>query len=119
MSEPNIKLKSSRNIYLDLYRIFLSFLVICIHLSGKDYITYPLYRLAVPSFFMISGYFLYSNDYNKESKKAISFIARNAKYMIIGIVFYTIYELIFCIVDGTSIGWFFTTLFYEGEDVLL
>lgn len=119
MNELNNRSKSSRNIYLDLFKIFLSFLVICIHLSGKDYVIYPLYRLAVPMFFMISGYFLYSNDYEKENKNAVSFIVRSTKYMLIGILFYTIYELIFCIVDGTSIGWFLSTLFYEGEDIFL
>lgn len=119
MNEAYIKSKSSRNVYLDLFKILLDFFIICIHLSGEDYAIYPLYRLAVPMFFMISGYFLYSNDCDKERKKSVAFIIRSAKYMLVGILFYTIYELIFCIVDGTSIGWFFTTLFYDGEDIFL
>ena len=38
--------------------------------------------------------------------------------MLIGIAFYTIYEFIFCLIDKTSVGWFFTTIFYEGNSPL-
>ena len=39
------KLKG-RNVYLDLFKYFLSFLVIAIHVSGDAYGNFPLYRLA-------------------------------------------------------------------------
>ena len=52
--QQNVK---SRNVFLDLFKFFLYFLVIAIHLAGESYSNFPLYRLAVPMFFLISGYF--------------------------------------------------------------
>ncbi len=110
--------KTGRNVYLDLFKFLLAFMIICIHLVGETYAIFPLYRLAVPTFFMISGYFMYADSAEKEKQKAPSFVRRCAKYMLIGIAFYTVYEFVSYLVSGTSIGWFFTTLFYEGENVL-
>lgn len=55
-----------RNITLDSYKIFLSFLVIILHLypifEGRPFLneitSYGITRIAVPSFFLINGYFL-------------------------------------------------------------
>lgn len=112
------KSASKRNVYLDLFKFLLCFFVISIHLIGKTYSHYPLYRIAVPMFFMISGYFMHNKDNEIEKNKAPSFIIRCTKYMLVGIGFYTIFELISCIISGTSLGWFFTTLFYEGNDLV-
>ena len=110
--------KKGRNVYLDLFRFFLAFMIICIRLTIETYDFFPLYRLAVPMFFMISGYFLYTKDVEKQKHKSVGFIRRSAKYMLIGIAFYTVYEFIFCLIDETSIGWFFTTILYEGDSPL-
>ena len=67
---------------------------------------------------MISGYFLYTKDKETQMKKSVGFIRRSATYMWIGIAFYTLYEFIFCLIDHTSVGWFFTTIFYEGNSPL-
>ncbi|MBE6943229.1 MAG: acyltransferase [Ruminococcaceae bacterium] len=112
------KTEKGRNVYLDLFRFFLAFMIVCIHLTDKVYAFYPLYRLSVPMFFMISGYFLYTADEEKREKKAAGFIRRSAMYMLIGIAFYTVYEFISCLCSGTSVGWFFTTIFYEGNSPL-
>lgn len=42
--------KKGRNVYLDLFRFFLAFMIICIHLTIETYDFFPLYRLAVPMF---------------------------------------------------------------------
>ena len=104
---------SGRNIYLDLFKLFLCYMVICIHLVGNTYPIYPLYRLSVPMFFLISGYFLYTPDRGKARSRAPGFIGRCATYMAVGIVLYTVYEVIAYIVDGISVGWLLTTLFYD------
>ncbi len=104
---------SGRNIYLDLFKFFLCYMVICIHLVGNAYPIYPLYRLSVPMFFLISGYFLYTPDREKAKSRAPGFIRRCATYMAVGIVFYTVYEVIAYIVDDISVGWLLTTLFYD------
>ncbi|MBE6926351.1 MAG: acyltransferase [Ruminococcaceae bacterium] len=110
-----LKAEKGRNVYLDLFRFLLAFMIVCIHLTDKEYDFYPLFRLSVPMFFMISGYFIYTTDQQKAEKKAGGFVRRSAMYMLIGIAFYTVYEFISCLRSGTSVGWFFTTVFYEGN----
>ena len=105
--------QASRNVYLDLFKVFLSFLVICIHFVGEAYDHHPLYRLAVPMFFMMSGYFLYYPDRTTWQKRALSFIKRNVHYMLIGFGIYIVYDFIMCYVDGKGVGYYFTTLFYD------
>lgn len=110
--------RKKRNVYLDLFRFFLAFMIICIHITGEEYAFFPLYRLSVPMFFLISGYFLYNQDEEKQKKKSGEFIRRSTVYMLIGIGFYTIFEFVFCLINQTSVGWFFTTIFYEGNSPL-
>ncbi len=107
------QLTSKRNVYLDLFKYFLSFLVIAIHLAGETYSYFPLYRLAVPMFFLISGYFNYTSDAQKLKEKSISFIKRTAKYLIVGFLIYIIFDFVLCLVEGKGVGYYFTTLFYE------
>ncbi len=108
-----VKLSKGRNVYLDLFKYFLCFLVIAIHLAGESYAHFPLYRLAVPMFFMISGYFNYTEDSERLEKKSVGFIKRTAQYMIVGFLIYIIFDFIMCYVDGKGVGYYFTTLFYE------
>ena len=110
---PAIPKPSGRNVYLDLFKFFLCYMVICIHLVQNTYPIYPLYRLSVPMFFLISGYFLYTPDSEKAKRRAPAFIGRCATYMAVGIAIYTVYEVIAYIVDGISVGWLLTTLFYD------
>ena len=102
-----------RNIYLDLFKFFLCFLVIAIHLAGESYAHFPLYRLAVPMFFLISGYFNYTPDVTHLQKKALTFIKRTAKYMVVGFLIYIVFDFVMCFVEGHGVGYYFTTLFYE------
>lgn len=103
----------SRNVYLDLFKFFLSFLVIAIHLVGESYSFFPLYRLAVPMFFLMSGYFNYSSDAEKRKSKSVAFIKRTWHYLLIGFAFYIVFDFIACFVKGNGVGYYFTTLFYE------
>ncbi len=104
---------STRNVYLDLFKYFLSFLVILIHVTQKDYVFHPLFRLAVPMFFLISGYFMYHPDKDRQMAKAKGFIPRTLKYFLIGFGFYIVFDFIMCYVDGHGVGYYFTTLFYK------
>ena len=105
--------QKGRNVYLDLFKFFLCFLVIAIHLTGESYSHFPLYRLAVPMFFMLSGYFNYTSDTERLKKKSLAFIKRTAKYMIVGFLIYIVFDFIMCYVEGRGVGYYFTTLFYE------
>lgn len=104
-------MKSTRNIFLDLFKYVLCYLVICIHLVGDTYWHFPVYRLAVPMFFLISGYFSYRKENQEEyAKKSIM---RNIKYLLVGFGIYIAFDFVMCFVDGHGVGYFWTTLFYE------
>ena len=111
------RVTKGRNVYLDLFKFFLCYLVIAIHLAGESYSHFPVYRLAVPMFFLISGYFQYTADQERMISKAVGFIKRTARYMLVGFLIYIIFDFVMCLVDGKGVGYYFTTLFYE--DVLL
>ena len=104
-------IKKTRNIYLDIFKYFLCYLVICIHLVGETYPHFPVYRLAVVMFFLISGYFSYSS--NPDPKRAIGGIKRTLKYMLIGCLSYIVFDFIGCYINNHGVGYFWTTLFYE------
>lgn len=102
-----------RNVFLDLFKFLLCYFVIAIHLAGQTFEHFPLYRLAVPMFFIISGYFNYSAYKESLNKKTVGFIKRTAQYMLIGFLIYIIFDFVMCYVNGNGVGYYFTTLFYE------
>lgn len=101
-----------RNIFLDLFRYILVFFVISIHYNGTAFFM-PLYRLAVPMFFMISGFFNYSNEPEKQQKKSYDFIKSSLKYMLIGFLIYIAYDLIKCLISGGRILNVLSRIFYK------
>lgn len=101
-----------RNIFLDLFRYILIFFVISIHFYGIDFFL-PFYRLAVPMFFMISGFFNYSDDKEKQLKKCYGLIKSSLKYMIIGSLIYITYDLIHCIREGGQVLNVISSTFYK------
>lgn len=102
-----------RNIWLDLFKLFLCWLVVCIHFAGHHYAHHPLYRLAVPMFFIISGYFLYHKESEIRKKKAVTFAKRSAAYMLFGLAFYVVYGFAICFIDGKDPSKFFIGLYYS------
>ena len=72
----------SRNYSIDILRLLLSFAVVVIHVhSGKwyDYVD-PICRLAVPVFFIISGYFIYDEGINKKVRKGLAKISKRLHF---------------------------------------
>ena len=102
-----------RNIWLDLFKMLLCFLVVCIHFAGNRYTHHPLYRVAVPAFFMISGYFLYNADQVKRLEKTKSFMKRSAYYVVLGFVLYIAYGFVVCFIDKTDPSKYFVSLYYS------
>ena len=82
-----------RNIWLDLFRFLLIFMVINIHFNEQSFFL-PIFRLAVPMFFMISGYFSYSKDYNAQMNKNIKSIKASLSYIVFGYSFCFVVGLI-------------------------
>jgi surface polysaccharide O-acyltransferase-like enzyme len=106
-------MNKGRNLWLDLAKLVLCWMIISIHFSWETYDYHPIYRLAVPMFFAISGYFNFRADPALRKKGAITFIKRSMKYLVCGFAFYIVFDFIMCYVDGKGVGYYFTTLFYE------
>ena len=106
-------MKKGRNLWLDLFKICMCWMIISIHFVWDSYFYHPIYRLAVPLFFAISGYFNYRTDTEKAAAGAITFIRRSLRYLLVGFAFYIVFDFIMCYVDGNGVGYYFTTLFYE------
>lgn len=104
---------STRNYTIDFARIVLIFLIVCLH--------FPLYgslgiavkeiaQAAVPLFFMITGFYLYSEDKTKISQRAFrqaKRILRLCMYSFILYLGYRIFEVI--IFNGDLLLWVETT----------
>jgi surface polysaccharide O-acyltransferase-like enzyme len=82
-------------------------------LAGETYAHFPLYRLAVPMFFIISGYFNRTSDKERRESMALGFIKRTLRYMLAGFSLYIVFDFVMCYVNGNGVGYYFTTLFYE------
>ena len=97
--------KTRRNVWLDIFRYFLAFLVVSIHTSttigGIDFS--PLCRIAVPAFFMISGYFSYKQNHDDELESAKKAVKRNFIYMIITISLLVTLRVIRILIDGDNL----------------
>lgn len=106
-------MNKGRNLWLDLFKLCMCWMIISIHFVWDTYSYHPIYRLAVPMFFAISGYFNYRKDPEARCSGAVTFIKRSAKYMAMGFGFYIVFDFIMCYVDGNGVGYYFTTLFYE------
>lgn len=85
-----------RNIFLDLFKFVLCYFVISIHYNSGSFF-YPIFRIAVPMFFMISGFFLYSSNKDVQQQKNIQFIKNSLKYMIVGFCVCFFNDLISCL----------------------
>lgn len=84
-----------RNKGIDLYRLIFAFFVVVLHVELKGAILlYPFLRSAVPFFFILSGYFLYSSN----SISFVSKIKKNIKKWI------KMYVIFFILVSVFSIG---------------
>ena len=108
-----IKANEKRNIWLDLFKLYLSWLVICIHIAGSHYSHFGLYRVAVPTFFMISGFFAYNKAYEVRRKKSVSFLKRSTVYMLLGLGLYLLFNFIICLKDDADPTKLFQSLYFS------
>lgn len=113
-------IKEKRNIGIDILRIICATMVVFIHLKNNDLISNyisDIFRIAVPIFFIISGYYfknLYSNG--KVKKHIINLI----KTLIVVNVFYFVYYLLRHYLNGDIVDWFiYLKDSYSLVDILL
>lgn len=102
-----------RNVWLDIFRYFLVFLVVCIHYNKTIFgiSILPLTRIAVPMFFMISGFYMYGKTKEEEIKKSQKAIKRNAIYLLIGFAAVLCFNFLINLTNGTGIKSIFLSLF--------
>lgn len=101
---------------LDLIRIIASFFVVIVHVHfPRPYLhaSMAVARFAVPVFFMISGYFLFSSSDSKETK--LSRIRKTFRKItvltLVSILLYTVSNSIVCLIKGQGIfNWFFSKM---------
>ena len=89
---------------IDSFRFFAAFLVVTIHIPfpGKiGYIVGPLSRIAVPFFFMATGYFLWQKKV--DLKKIQTQICKIFKMVILTNLFYLIWNIVLSFIDRKSI----------------
>lgn len=87
---------TKRQYNIDALRLICAFLVVCIHCthySLREYIL-PITRVAVPIFFIISGYFLYSDNETLTKSRITKSIKKITKIYVISLVVFFIYALI-------------------------
>lgn len=87
---------NNRQHNIDFLRLICALLVVCIHCTNyslREYIL-PITRIAVPIFFIISGYFLYSDNNEHTKSKIGKSIKKISKIYIISLIVFFIYALI-------------------------
>ena len=87
---------NNRQYNIDILRLICALLVVCIHCTNyslREYIL-PITRIAVPIFFIISGYFLYSDNNEHTKSKIGKSIKKISKIYIISLIVFFIYAFI-------------------------
>ena len=97
-------MNDKRNYLLDIFKILLIFPIICLHLTMSNE-THVYFRITVPFFFLVSGYFLYNDNDEKVNEIAIKRIKSAIKYLLLGILIYVIYDLTKITLKGNVSGY--------------
>jgi Uncharacterized protein conserved in bacteria len=119
MDKSDKHIIAERNIGLDYFKIFLSLLVVTIHLPPlfdsailHSFISNGIARIAVPSFFIISGYYFYPKI--GDTKACRKYILRLLILSIVWIIIY--FPLFFYPMDSFSIrGFLLVSIFGYGH----
>ena len=102
---------SSRKFGLDVLKFICSFMVICIHIPFPEpvnTIVLPITRIAVPIFFMITGYFY---SVTKERNSQVRQIKKIAKLFLGANALYLLYKLFKNLLQGKTLLEFFNGVF--------
>ena len=91
-----------RNLGIDILRILMAFFVVCQHISNYSLVDFilPQSRIAVPVFFIISGYFLYDKDQAEVRRK----IAKSFKHILKIFLWSTLLYMMYGIYDNYPDG---------------
>ena len=94
------KICTERNAPIDILKYICAFLVICVHVNFEGrYYAEPLMRMAVPVFFMITGWF-YSDEKERRRKQFLKILRI---YLFSGLIYFLWWALD-CAAEGLSIA---------------
>ena len=110
----SVELKSGLISSLYVLKAICAFLVVVIHFPMKyGYYFYPIVRIAVPCFFMISGYFLYNDNREKMISNLKRALSKTLHVTITAYLFYFLIEIVnYIIFKGNSLSTSSNTIFY-------
>ena len=101
----SVELKSGPISSLYVLKAICAFLVVVIHFPMKyGYYFYPIVRIAVPCFFMISGYFLYNDNREKMLSNLKRALSKTLQVTIWAYAFYLLVEVFKSIIFGSSLN---------------
>ena len=90
-----------RNNSIDIARFIFAFLVVVIHVpifgGGK---ILPLARCAVPFFYLVAGFYLYTNDIERFSKKLIKSIRKWFTLWLTYTLLFAVIAILICVSQG-------------------
>ncbi len=101
----SVELKSGPISSLYVLKAICAFLVVVIHFPMKyGYYFFPIVRIAVPCFFMISGYFLYNDNREKMLSNLKRAFCKTLQVTIWAYVFYLLVAIFKSVILGTSLN---------------
>lgn len=99
-----MKETKQRNSIIDLYKILLAVFVIFIHFPNSKFSAdwVAIFRLAIPGFAAITGFYIFKKDlsYEEKLKRAKIFMVKSLKYFGFAVVFAFISQLIYTWIAG-------------------
>ena len=97
---------TDRQVGLDILKCICAFLVVCIHYGSATYIhgiVYSIARIAVPIFFLITGFFYASIvDKNKQLRQLLKI----GKLLVFGMLLYLLVNVLYCLICKDSVSEF-------------
>lgn len=110
----SVELKSGPISSLYVLKAICAFLVVVIHFPMKyGYYFYPIVRIAVPCFFMISGYFLYNDNREKMISNLKRALSKTLHVTITAYLFYFLIEIVkYIIFQDVSLCIYSNTILY-------
>jgi surface polysaccharide O-acyltransferase-like enzyme len=92
---------------VDAFKLFAAFAVVYIHISGTDFgvgsfgqsplaLALNIFtKLAVPFFFVVSGYFIFRTVQTSNATKIVGSVAKLVSLLILSLLLYTLFKLVF------------------------
>ena len=102
--------KCNRNGSIDALRIIMALFVVTNHSMVFDKLTHDVLAMAVPVFYIITGYFLGGHDYDRECKIVKRQLIKITRILLWSYLLYAIFHVIYCQISGKHMMFNLSTL---------